>query len=48
MSIDFCLDCDEIIEGNVITAECPDCGEEFFLCGHCHGPNVICLPEDDR
>ena len=53
MSIEFCNDCNQIVEGNtVINYLTPDLnayqdGEYVLLCGMCGGDYIINLPEDD-
>lgn len=44
MSINYCPECEHIVEGNTVTFQCPGCDEKFSIC-YC-GAEVIGLCED--
>ena len=50
MSLDFCKDCDHVVEAAVLRTECPGCGMEIKVCRHCEGTYVVgvaCEPEEN-
>ena len=53
MSIDFCKDCEHVIEGRTVicyTTDDPNAyedGEYELICPDCGGNHVVSLPEDN-
>jgi len=47
MSIDFCNDCEQVVEGNTVTASCPSCDYQFQVCRYCEGSDISSMSEDD-
>ena len=54
MSISYCLDCEDVVEGNtsiqylIPTATAYEDGEYILVCNFCGGDNVTGLQEDGR
>lgn len=47
MSIAFCKECDQVVEGNTIKFICPECNKLYIICQFCEEDNVIELSDDD-
>ena len=47
MSITYCSQCEQVVEGDTLDFECPECGATHTICRHCSQAETVELPEDD-